>query len=99
VSKQVVGDGDGDGLADALGDGLGLGEAATATLSSQTFPVVVSWTGGNLGATEALGVTVGAGCLSWKNKTTAVTTKIPVKPIKPQSNHFLLVLGALVVVG
>jgi len=78
-----------------LGQALGEGEAATVKLTLQTSSGVVSWTGGSWGEAvgRGRGVGPGSGCLSWKNKTTAVIKRMAVKPIKPQINHFLLFIG------
>ena len=95
VSKQVIGAGDGLGEGEVDGLGLGDGEAVTVKLKLQTSSVVVSWTGGSWGEAvgRGRGVGPGSGCLSWKNKTTAVIKRMAVKPIKPQINHFLLFIG------
>ena len=77
-----------------MGLGLGLGEAPTVKLKLQTSSVVVSWTCGSWGEVVGLGLGVGegvgAGCFNWKNKTTAVVSKMAVKPISPPINHLLL---------
>lgn len=100
VSKQAVGRGEGDG--EALGDGLGLGEGlalgegdgVTVKLTSQTL-AVTSCTDGSCGEAvgRGRGVGLGTGCLSWKKSTAAVTSKMAVKPIKPQMSHFLSFIG------
>lgn len=68
--------------------------------SWQTSPVVVCWTAGSAGEAlgRGLGSGVGAGLFIWKNNTTAVVSKIPVKPIRLHNNHFFSP-GFLVVVG
>ena len=56
--------------------------------------MVVSWTCGSWGEVVGLGLGVGegvgAGCFNWKNKTTAVVSKMAVKPISPHNSHLLL---------
>ncbi len=100
VSKQAVGsgedDGDGDGeglgLTEGDGDGLGDGEAATVKLNSQTFSGTTCCTGGSWGEAVGLGLGLGkgtAGFFNCRNKITAVTSRMTVKPINPHNNHLL----------
>ncbi|MEK7622892.1 MAG: hypothetical protein AAB430_03380, partial [Patescibacteria group bacterium] len=71
----------------------GDGDAATVKLNSQTPPVCCCCIGTVWGEAFGFGVGAGVGFFNWKNKITAVASKINVNPINPHISHFPSFLG------